>query len=95
MQRDPVVAHERDLGLQAGPAVLNGTVMHARQAGAAALVKAQRISIVIGGNDPQARAPVLHRQLPGRLDQRGPYPVPLAGSVQGQDLALLQSRSGT
>jgi hypothetical protein len=88
-QRDPVVAHERDLGLQAGPAVINGTAMHAHQAETATLVKAQRINIVIGGNDPQAPAPVLHRQLLNRLDQRGPCPVPLPGSVKGQDLALL------
>src|SRR5216110_1798608 len=62
-QRDPVIARERDLGLQTGPAVINGTAMHAHEAEAAALIKAQRINIVIGGNDPQASAPVLHRQL--------------------------------
>jgi len=38
--------------------------MHANQAEAAALVKAQRISIVIGGNDPKASASPL--QCPGR-----------------------------
>ena len=69
--------------------MINGTAMYANQAEAAALVKAQRINVVIGGNDPKASASVLHRQLLDRLDQDRPCPVPLRGSVKGQDLALL------
>lgn len=86
--QDPVVSHQRDLGFQAGPAVINGAAMHAGEAEAAALVKAQRINIVIGGNDPKAGASVLQRQLLDRLDQGSACPVPLPGSVKGQDLAL-------
>jgi hypothetical protein len=37
-QRDPVGAHRGDLGLEAGPAAINGTAMHPHQAEAAALV---------------------------------------------------------
>lgn len=69
--------------------MINGTAMHVNEAEGAALVKAQRINIVIGGNDPQARVPVLHRQLLDRLDQGGPCPVPLPGSMKSQDPALL------
>ena len=87
-QRDPVGAHRRDLRLEAGTAAINSTAMHPHQAEAAALVEAQRVNVVIGGNDPQAGAPLPPGQLPGRLDQGGPRPVPLLVRVQGEDLAL-------
>lgn len=69
--------------LQAGSAVINGTAMHADKAEAAALVKAQRINIVIGGNDPKASASVLLRELLNRLDQRRCRPPAIARQREG------------
>jgi hypothetical protein len=94
-QRDPVGARRRDLRLEAGPAAVNGTAVHPHQAEAAALVETQRINVVVGGNDPQPGAPVPPGQLPGRLDQGGPRPVPLLVRVQGEALALLPVLPGT
>ncbi len=63
--------------------------MHPHQAEAAALVETQRIDVVISGNDPQAGASLPCGQMPDRLDQGGPRPVPLLAGVEGEDLALL------
>ena len=58
--------------------------MHPHQAEAWALVESERVNVVVGGNDPQAGAPRPPGQLPGRLDQGGPFvPVPLLVRVQG------------
>ena len=62
--------------------------MHPHQAEAAALVETQCINIVVGGNDPQAAAPLPLGKLSGRLDQDGPRPVPLLARVKGENLAL-------
>jgi hypothetical protein len=40
--------------------------MHPHQAEAAALVEAQRIDVVVGGDDPQAGTPLPPGQLRGR-----------------------------
>ena len=88
-QRNPIGAHHGDLRLQIGAAAISGTAMHGDEAKPAALVKAQRIHVVIGGNDPKAGAPLLRRQPPDRLDHGGPRAVPLPGSVESKDLALL------
>jgi hypothetical protein len=87
-QRDAVGAHRRDLRLQPGPAVINSTAVHGHQAEAAALVETQGINIVVRGNHPQARAPLLPGQLPGRLDERGARTTPLLIGVQSENLAL-------
>ena len=88
-QRDPVRACRRDLGLQPSAAVVDCAAVHGGQAETAALVEAQRIDVVVGGDEPQAGAPVLGRQLLYRLDERGPRPVPLLAGVHGENLALL------
>jgi len=53
-QRDLVGAHRREVRLEAGTAAVSSTAMHPHQAEAAALVEAQRVNVVVGGNDPQA-----------------------------------------
>jgi len=93
-QRNPVGARHGDLRLQVDTAAINGTAMHSDKAKAAPLVKTQRVNVVVGGNDPQTGASLLRRQLLDRLDHGRPRPVPLLGSVQGQDLALLPVRPG-
>ena len=67
-------------------------VIFAHEAEAAALVKAQRIYIVVGGNELQAGAAVPHRQLLGRFDQGGSRPAPLPVCVKRQDLTPLPVR---
>ena len=57
-QRNPVGAHDGDFRLQVGAAAINGTAVDSSEAKAAALVKTQRIDIVVGGNDPKAGAPL-------------------------------------
>jgi hypothetical protein len=62
--------------------------VHGHQAEAATLVETQRINVIVRSNYPQARAPLLPGQLPGRLDQRGARTTPLLISVESEDLAL-------
>src|ERR1700687_6020812 len=58
-RRTPVGARHGDLRLQVDTAAINGTAMYGDKAKAAALVKTQRINVVVGGNDAQAGAPLL------------------------------------
>ena len=69
--------------------------MHPHQAEATALVETQRINVIVGGDHPQAGAPLPPGQVPGRLDQGGPRPVPLLARVEGENLALLPILPGT
>jgi hypothetical protein len=64
-------------------AAINGTAVHPHQAEAAALVETQRITVVVGGNDPQAGAPLP----PAR---KGSFAVGLSGSRAGSGAWLAE-----
>ena len=77
----------RDLGLQACAAVVDRTGVQGRQPEAAALVEAQRVDVVVGGDQPHAGAAGVACDAPHRIDERGPGAAEPPLGVQRQDLA--------
>jgi NADP-dependent 3-hydroxy acid dehydrogenase YdfG len=93
-QRDPVVARERDLGLQASPAAINGAAMHADQAEAAALVKAQRINNGVGAFSESLRQEVTRRYVRVSLVEPGATATELASHNRPEVLHSIRSQFG-
>ena len=87
-QRDPVVADRRDLGLQRRPALVDRARVQRGEAEPAALVEAQRVDVVVGGDQPQARAARRDGGVPHRREERGARAAPRPAGVQGEHLAL-------
>lgn len=88
-QRDAVATQWGDFGFQPGPAVVDRAAVQNGQAKAPPLVEAQRVDVVIGGDEPQAGTASLRCQPLNRLDEGGADPSQLSGGVEGEDLALL------
>ena len=76
----------RDLGLQL-PASNDGAGVHLREVEVSSLIEAERVEVVVRGDEPQAATARFPSHPANFPDESGPDTVPLIGDMQGEHLA--------